>query len=62
MKDVLSKCWGFRSGVPWKKLLAVVYYAACLGFLIIGMTTPPMVEAVHLHPVFVDALPCDFPV
>lgn len=45
MKDVLSKCWGFRSGVPWKKLLAVVYYAACLGFLIIGMTTPPLIEA-----------------
>lgn len=45
MKDVLKRCWGFRSGTPWKKLLAVLYYAACLGFLIIGMTTPPLIEA-----------------
>ncbi len=45
MKEILSKCWGFRSGVPWKKLLAVVYYAACLAFLVIGMTTPPLIEA-----------------
>ena len=45
MKEVLGKVWGFRSGVPWKKLVAVIYYAACLTFLIIGMTTPPLIEA-----------------
>lgn len=45
MRDVLSKCLGFRSGVPWKKLLAIMYYAACLAFLIIGMITPPLIEA-----------------
>lgn len=45
MKKILGNVWGFRSGVPWKKLLAVVYYAACLAFLYIGMTTPPLIEA-----------------
>ncbi len=45
MNNVLKKCWGFRSGTPWKMLAAVLYYAMCVGFLIIGMITPPLVEA-----------------
>lgn len=45
MNKVLKKCWGFRSGTPWKMLVATVYYAMCIGFLVIGMTTPPLVEA-----------------
>lgn len=45
MKEILKRSWGFRSGTPWKMLLAVLYYAACLGFLVIGMTTPPLIEA-----------------
>lgn len=43
MKHVLKKVWGFRSGTPWKMILAVLYYSACAGFLLIGMTTPPLV-------------------
>ena len=45
MKAVLKRCWGFRSGVPWKMIVAVLYYAMCLVFLVIGMTTPPLIEA-----------------
>lgn len=45
MKHVLKKCWGFRSGTPWKIIVAVIYYAMCAGFLIIGLTTPSLVPA-----------------
>lgn len=45
MKNVLNRLLGFRSGTPWKKLVAVMYYAMCLGFLAIGMATPPLVPA-----------------
>lgn len=45
MKNVLGKCLGFRSGTPWKMIVAVLYYAMCVGFLVIGMTTPPLVAA-----------------
>lgn len=45
MKDVLKKCLGFRSGTPWKMIVALVYYAACVAFLVIGMITPPLVES-----------------
>lgn len=44
MKKALCRLWGFRSGTPWKKLLAVLYYGACAAFLVIGMTTPPLIE------------------
>jgi len=45
MKKVLKRCLGFRSGTPWKMIVAVVYYAMCAAFLIIAMITPPLVEA-----------------
>lgn len=44
MKHRLKNIWGFRSNTPWKKTLAVLYYAACAGFLLIGMTTPPLIS------------------
>ncbi len=45
MKNLLKKCWGFRSGTPWKMIVAVLYYALCLAFLVIGMATPPLIPA-----------------
>ncbi len=45
MKAVLKRCLGFRYGTPWKMIVASVYYAACVAFLIIGMITPPLVES-----------------
>lgn len=45
MKHVLKKCWGFRSGTPWKMIVAVVYYAMCLGFLLVGLITPSLIPA-----------------
>lgn len=45
MKKKLKNLLGFRSNVPWKMLVAVVYYAATLVFLWIGMTTPIPYEA-----------------
>jgi len=38
MKRKLRKVWGFRSWTPWKMLLAVLYYVACLLLLFFGMT------------------------
>lgn len=43
MKRTLRKLLGFRSGTPWKELLAAVYYLACATFLVIGMATPPLI-------------------
>lgn len=43
MKQTLKKIWGFRSGTPWKMTLATLYYIACFGFLVVGMTTPPLI-------------------
>lgn len=43
VKGALKKLWGFRSNTPWKKLLAVVYYVACISFLIIGIQTGPLI-------------------
>lgn len=45
MKKFARKLFGFRSGTPWKKGLAVVYYLACIAFLILAMTTPPLIAA-----------------
>lgn len=45
MKKTLKKCLGFRSGVPWKMVVATAYYLACFAFLLIAMITPPLVPA-----------------
>lgn len=45
MKKKLRKLWGFRSNTPWKKLLAVVYYAACAAVLWFCFSTPLPIEA-----------------
>lgn len=45
MKKILKRCFGFRSGTPWKMLVAVVYYFMCCVFLVIAMVTPPLVPA-----------------
>ena len=44
MKNKLRCLLGFRSSTPWKQILAIVYYVACAAFLVIGMTTPPLVS------------------
>lgn len=36
---------GFRSGKPWKMIVAVVYYVFCLVVLVTGMVTKPLVQA-----------------
>lgn len=36
---------GFRSGVPYKKILAVLYYGLWLFGFVCMMVTPPLVEA-----------------
>ncbi|MDR2505072.1 MAG: hypothetical protein LBD16_03090 [Oscillospiraceae bacterium] len=45
MNAKLNKLFGFRSGVPWKRGVALVYYLACAAFLIIGMLTPPLIPS-----------------
>ena len=39
----MKKLLGFRSGVPWKKIVAVLYYMFCITVLIVGLSTPPLV-------------------
>lgn len=41
---LLRRLFGFRSGTPWKMILASVYYLACIAFLILAMTTPLLVQ------------------
>lgn len=38
-----GKLLGFRSGVPWKKLAAVLYYLLCITVLLCGIMTPPLI-------------------
>lgn len=45
MKDRLKKVLGFRSGTPWKSTVAVVYYLLCAAYLVIAITTPPLIPA-----------------
>ena len=40
MKEKLRCVLGFRSGKPWKMILAVLYYCCCLAVLWFGMTLP----------------------
>ncbi len=44
-KEKLVKLLGFRSGVPYKKILAVLYYLFCLLALVGAVVTPPFIEA-----------------
>lgn len=39
------KLLGFRSGTPWKKAAAVLYYAVCAVVLLAGLFSGPLVEA-----------------
>lgn len=41
----MRKVLGFRSGTPWKAVIAVLYYLAACAVLWYGMTTPPGVRA-----------------
>lgn len=43
-KENLSRVFGFRSHTGWKSIVAVGYMLFCLSYLIIAMTTPPLVE------------------
>ena len=45
MKRKLKNILGFRSGIPWRSIVAVIYYFACFAYLIIAMVTPPLVAA-----------------
>ncbi|MEA4897207.1 hypothetical protein ACH6CV_09375 [Bacillota bacterium Meth-B3] len=45
MKITRKNIWGFRSGTPWKSGVALIYYLACAAFLVIAMTTPPLIPA-----------------
>lgn len=36
---------GFRSGVPWKKIVAVLYYLLCFVILITGIISEPIIPA-----------------
>lgn len=45
MKKRNRKLLGFRSNTPWKKGVAVIYYAFCFVILIIAMVTPPLIPA-----------------
>lgn len=44
MKDQLPRLFGFRSGTPWKKLVAILYYGVCLLVLAFGLTTRPPIS------------------
>lgn len=35
---------GFRSGIPWKKIVATAYYLLCVVVLVSGLFTPPLIE------------------
>lgn len=37
--------FGFRSGTPWKKIVAVIYYFLGVVVLFFGLFTPPFIEA-----------------
>lgn len=43
--EKLVKLFGFRSGVPYKKILAVIYYLFCLLAFVGAVVTPPFIEA-----------------
>lgn len=45
MKALLKKIWGFRSGTPWKMIVATLYYLMALSVLWFGATTPIPVAA-----------------
>lgn len=45
MKRKLKSILGFRSGIPWRSIVAVIYYFVCFAYLIIAMVTPPLVAA-----------------
>lgn len=44
-KKALRKVLGFRSGVPWKGIVAVGYYILCAFILVVCLVTPPLVPA-----------------
>lgn len=43
IKNNIHRLFGFRSGVPYKKILAVVYYLVCILAYVICIVTPPPV-------------------
>lgn len=45
MEETKWKLFGFRSGKPWKRPLAVLYYAMCLVVLWFSFATPLPVAA-----------------
>lgn len=45
MNPKWKKLWGFRSGTPWKTGVAVIYYLACIAYLVIAMLTPAPLPA-----------------
>lgn len=44
-KKNIKRVLGFRSGTPWKSVVAALYYAVCLFVLFMGAFTPPPVAA-----------------
>lgn len=54
----MKKLLGFRSGVPWKKIVAVLYYTLCAVILISGLVTPPLVACGTWDTVIVKISTC----
>lgn len=44
-KIQLKKLLGFRSGTPWKSIVAVLYYVLCLSVFVVCLFTPPLITA-----------------
>lgn len=45
MESKLRKVMGFRSAVPWKSGIALIYYLLCFSFFCIAAVTPPLIPA-----------------
>lgn len=45
MKSVLKRLFGFRSGKPWKMILAGLYYLCGFVVLFFGLSTPMAIQA-----------------
>lgn len=43
IKNNIHRLFGFRSGVPYKKILAALYYLVCILAYVICIITPPPV-------------------
>lgn len=45
MNHLKKRLFGFRSGMLWRSGIALVYYFVCISFLVIAMSTPPLIPA-----------------